>query len=248
MSKLLRKRAGNRLTAVMIVRNESRRFLRLVLEDLSAYVDQIAVWDDASTDDTPEICLGYPKVVLERGKESLFFEDESELRSRAWQLAESTNPDWILAIDADEVFEERMKREVRFLIDQDVYDGVQFRIFDFWKGMTHYRVDGRWSPWGRFSTLLVRHHPGAKYTWPSLKFHCGRIPLECRSGIPVFQSDIRLKHYGWVRVEDHFRKYRAYIQADPEGIYQIRDHTESILAPDSSVVLEEWKEGRCPPF
>jgi len=65
--KLQRKEHDNKLTAMMQVRNEADRYLREVLNDLSEYVDEIVIVDDASTDDTVRVCRSYAKVVsLER--------------------------------------------------------------------------------------------------------------------------------------------------------------------------------------
>ncbi|NPV53651.1 MAG: hypothetical protein HPY71_09020 [Firmicutes bacterium] len=39
---------GNKLTAMMVVRNEAGRFLVQVLDDLTQWVDEIVILDDAS--------------------------------------------------------------------------------------------------------------------------------------------------------------------------------------------------------
>jgi glycosyltransferase involved in cell wall biosynthesis len=245
----VRKTSGNKLTAMMIVHNEADRYLKDVLEHLTAFVDQIVILDDASTDDTPEICASYQKVILCRNEESLFFKHEARLRAQLWELMAAAEPDWILTVDADEIFEDRMQNEVKCLINQCDFDGVEFRMFDFWKSTTHYRVDGLWNPWPRFSLLLARYFPEIEYTWPDRSFHSGRWPMFYRGrGIISFQSDIRVKHYGWARGEEHKEKYRAYKAADPEGKYSSREHLESVLAPQNTVKLEEWIEIKTPPF
>lgn len=245
----LRKGSNNKLTAMMVVRNEANRYLRDVLNQLSTFAEQIVVLDDASTDATPEICASYPKVILHVNEKPMFFRHEAKLRARLWELTVETEPDWILAVDADELFEDRIQNEIKGLINQLDFDGVEFRIFDFWKSTTHYRVDGPWNPWSRFSLFLARYFPEIEYTWPDRPFHCGRWPLFYRGGnFITFQSDIRVKHYGWARGEEHKEKYLAYKAADPEGKYSSREHLESILAPQNTVKLEEWIEAKTLPF
>ncbi len=49
------KSAGNRVTAFMQVRNEADRYLETVLQNLSEFVEDIVIVDDASTDDTVKL-------------------------------------------------------------------------------------------------------------------------------------------------------------------------------------------------
>lgn len=127
----LRKSSGNRLTAMMQVRNESGRHLERVLEELSDFVDDIVIVDDGSTDGTARLCNSFTKVSKLVTLESSLFSREWVLRQTLWDLAVSTGPDWLLSVDADEFYEEEAKREMRRLIDQDVYDWVAFRLYDF---------------------------------------------------------------------------------------------------------------------
>jgi len=230
------------LTAMMPVRNEADRYLEQALEDLSAYVDHIVVLDDASTDATPDICRSFSKVILHRNPEPEFAVDESRLRARLWRLAEETRPGWILAIDADEIFEDGMKDQIDTLIDQDEYDAVEFRLFDFWGGTTHCRVDGGWNPWPKRVRMLVRYDPGKRYTWPNRRLHCGRIPLELRGPLIVHQSALRVKHFGWARPEDVRRKYALYKSIETS------DHLESVCDPPERVKLEPWIPAKRLPF
>ncbi len=233
-----------RLTAMMPVRNEAQRYLYEVLTNLSTYVDAIVVLDDASDDSTAEICRSFPGVVLSRTSEPLFLVDESALRQALWERTVETRPDWVLAIDADELFEERMRHEALSLIDQQEYDAVEFRVFDFWGDRAHYRVDGAWDPWRKRVRMLFRYRPGQTYSWPRQRLHCGRIPLEIRRSARVYQSDLRVKHLGWLRPEDIRRKYEQYRRIGTG----LDPHLESVLDDPSKVGLEEWIPAKSVPF
>lgn len=227
---------------MMPVRNEAERYLDEVLADLSTYVDQIVILDDASTDATPDICRSYPKVILHRNETPQFFVDESALRAQLWEYTVAAQPDWVLAIDADEIFEERMQHEIAGLIDQNEFDAVEFRLFDFWGCRTHYRIDGGWNPWPKRVRMLFRYQPGKSYTWPQQRLHCGRIPLEARQEVRVYQSDLRVKHLGWANPDDIQRKYRRYRE------YYDDPHLQSVLVSTESIQLERWIEGKVLPF
>lgn len=229
-----------RLVAMMPVRNEADRYLTEVMEELSQFVDHIVVLDDASTDETPDICRSFRKAIVYQNKEPEFIQNESRFRTRLWQLTAETSPDWILAVDADEVFEERMKHEINILVDQRDYDAVEFRLFDFWNGTTHVRVDGDWNPWAKRVRMLVRYDSNRTYTWPDRRLHCGRIPQELRGLLTVYQSDIRVKHFGWARRDDVRRKYHRYRAIEDSK------HLQSVLDSPDEVELEPWIAGKAP--
>ncbi|PWI57460.1 glycosyltransferase [Sulfoacidibacillus thermotolerans] len=238
---LMRKSSGNKLTAMMQVRNESNRYLRLVLDDLSSYVDEIVILDDGSTDDTVAICASYPKVVsLGRSRTSLYGVNERALKQRLFRRTAATFPDWILAIDADEIFESRFKREVRGMINQTEIDWYAFRFYHFWHSSTHYRIDKLWAPI-QYGPRLFRYFPNAVYHWNHQALHGGSVPQNVVTDFPGIPSDLRIKHFGYAgSPEETLQKYKFYISRDPNSDFCPRSHYDSMLDPDP--VLELWRE------
>ncbi len=225
------------LIAGMIVRNEADRYLPMVLSDLATYCDRIVVLDDGSTDGTPEVCRSFAKVVFHRRETSLFWQNESVLRIQLWDLVVAEGPEWILAIDADEMLEPRFRQEKRRLLTQTAHDVLAMRLYEFWNSMTHYRVDKLWNPAGRITPMLVRHRPGARYAWRNQPLHCGRIPVGLAE---PYYCGLRCKHFGYARAEDHRRKYELYVSHDPQGRFTPLSHYQSIL--DQNAVLAEWRD------
>lgn len=236
---------GPRIVAMLPVRNEADRYLSECLEGLSRVASTIVVLDDASTDATPEVCARYPKVVYHRLDEPLFTVDESQLRHRLWTLAAAQEPDWILALDADECFEAGAEAVLPLLCDQQDYDVVSFRLFDLWGSVDRVRVDGAWNPWNRYVPLLARYDPRLDSAWPPVLFHCGRWPKSYRDRI-TFYSHLRVRHLGWADAGRHRAKYAFYRERDLAVRGQIQPHTTSIL--EDNPTLERWVEGRVPPF
>lgn len=232
-----------KLTAMMIVYNEADRYLERCLRSLTTYADEIVVLDDGSTDATPEICLSFPLVKLYRRETSLFLLDESRLRHELWAYAVAGNPEWILALDADEFLEARAAYELPYLLKQKLFSAVSFRLFDCWGGEDYYRVDGLWNPWLRgFAIYLVKYQPHLSSEWPPLPFHCGRLPLAYRR-LPHLESDLRIKHLGWANPAELRLKYERAVSRDPDCLYLPREHYESILWPAEKIRLEKWYEG-----
>lgn len=229
-----------RITLAMLVRNEADRYLRAVLEHAARYVDEAVILDDASTDDTVALCRGALRdvpVTIFSNPESRF-SNEASLRRQLWEMVLATSPDWILCLDADEVFEDRAVSRIRELVVQPSVDTYLFRLYDFWDEQ-HYRDDDLWRAHEGYRPLLVRHQPHFSYEWRDRPLHCGRLPHNVTL-LPCAASDLRVRHLGWVREEDRRRKYTSYMAADPNGEYGDLAQYRSILDPAPK--LSRWIE------
>lgn len=229
-----------KLTLVMVVRNEADRYLKQVLENTREYIDNAVIIDDCSEDDTPELCKetlkGLPlKLVI--NKESMF-NNEITLRKKQWNAVLETNPDWILFLDADEMFENKAKNELRKLIAIKDVEAYLFRLYDFWDE-NHYREDDYWQAHNFYRHFLIKYNPNYIYRWREQTQHCGRMPcfVEPRNEVA---SDLRIKHYGWSTPRDRLMKYKRYQMLDAGARYGIAAQYESILDPKPNLV--KWQE------
>lgn len=225
------------LLAMLPVRNEAGRYLKAVLDQLSEYVDGIVIVDDASTDETPEICLNHPGVlVYHRLPEPLFNSDEAALRSLLWDKTVELNPKWVMAVDADEIFESDIIKEIPELTTQKQVDFFFFTTIHFWDNLSYYRVDGLWDPKLSKTPCLYRLHKDIGYHWSNRKLHCGRFPVECYQ-YPLSLSKVPLLHLGYVKKQDQISKSQRYLSVDPEGRYCPLNHYQSItILP----YLKQW--------
>jgi hypothetical protein len=240
ISKDSRKTASNRVTLSMIVRNETGRYLYRMLEHARNYIDAAVIIDDASTDGTPELCKqvldGIPLKIITRNKSG--FSDEHKLRKQQWDETVKTNPDWILSLDSDEIFEDKIATDISNLINQAEYDWIAFRLYDFWDE-NHYREDTNWQAHNFYRPFLVRYFPEFTYKWQETAQHCGRFP--CNIGeLPGIVSSVRLKHFGWANQTDRQTKYNRYMELDPDGKYGIIEQYQSILDPAPNLI--KWEE------
>lgn len=224
------------LLAMLPVHNEAGRYLKAVLKQLNSFVDGIVILDDASTDETPEICRNHSGVIrYHRLKEPLFRTDEVALRRKLWEMTVEFDPGWIVAIDADEIFESGIKREI-CLLREKRFDLVFFTMYHFWGDLIQYRVDGLWDPVLSKTPCLFRFQKNLAYHWPKRKLHCGRFPIECYQR-PSGVSKIGLFHLGYVRQEEQLHKFQRYLALDPNGQFCPVGHYKSIIAPPR---LKQW--------
>lgn len=236
----LAKKDKNKITLAMILKNEADRYLKDVLLSVKDFISNAVIIDDASTDNSEFVCRTILKEVpLIYHKNNVSrFSNEVELRKQLWNLTLSTQPDWILCLYADEIFEEKIKSEIDKLINQPHYDVIGFRLFDFWNEK-QYRADENWNAHLRYWPLLVRYQPFFEYRWKETPQHCGRFPVNIMA-LPSDKSEVRIKHMGWAKLEDRLNKYKRYAELDKDARYGIKEQYESIL--DKNPTLIDWDE------
>lgn len=231
---------GSKITLAMLVRNEASRYLERVLRHASPYIDEVVILDDASEDNTVEVCKdilnGIPLTLVSNPEPG--FNNEIVLRKKLWELAIATEPDWILILDADEIFENKIYETIRELAKaQEIYH-YSFRLYDMWTEDA-YREDTYWRAHTIYRPFMIRYVPEINYVWKETPQHCGRLPLNLYE-LPGTLSELRLKHLGWMKEEDRLYKYNRYQQLDPKAVYGISEQYESILDANPNLIL--WEE------
>ena len=93
----------NQLSAVIITKNEAARISRC-LDSLDGIADEILVVDSYSTDQTEAICQEY-------GVRFIQHAFEGHVEQKNFALQQVVNP-YVLSLDADEVLDEQLRREV----------------------------------------------------------------------------------------------------------------------------------------
>lgn len=208
------------LIGITRVRNES-----LVLQDTLDYVgnhvDAIVAYDDASTDNTPDILKDHPKVAL-LIKNSLWesgtlarLSAETRHRGLVLQIARSKlNFDWTLCFDADE----RVTGDLRGFIDSasaSQCNGVRIRLFDAYMTPDDHApfiqgqrlLDSRrfFGPERRDILMLWRNLPRVRYSGLD-----SREP----TGVDQAVTDFYCQHYGkaisleqWEETCDYYIKH-----------------------------------------
>lgn len=153
-------------------------------------------------------------------------------------MALDTQPEWIIILDADEMFEEDAPYQLRELLTHSSnIDYFSFRLYDMWTE-THYREDLLWQAHKWYRPLAVRNIPKFQDKWQETPQHCGRFPkniIDLRGGT----SPLRIKHLGWLRPQDRLDKYYRYKQLDPHGTYGNLEQYQSILDPNPTLVAWE---------
>lgn len=225
-----------RLTLAMVVRNEAGRYLEEVLTHAARYIDQAVILDDASEDDTVEICKRCLSAIPHRIviNQQPGFHNEIALRKQLWDMAAETQPEWILVLDADEVFDDEFISLVPHLLANPDADCYHFRLYDMWSDSC-YREDPFWQAHKHYRPFLLRYQSGYQYHWQETPLHCGRLPLNS-GNLREVRCQVRVKHWGWARPADRLDKYYRYKKLDPAAAYGIKAQYLSILDPKPNLI------------
>jgi hypothetical protein len=227
-----------KLVASAIVRNEANRYLDVWLKHLLTFCEEVRLLDDGSTDSTREIALRYPEVQVMKNPGPTFFEYESEARNTLLAWTMRAEPDYVLAIDADEFVGDTQRLRAMLLMQPaEVYTLTMREVWKVDGDQIGLRVDGLWGD--RYCPLLWRAPRalrGQRWKIPRRKLACGREPLAVRRA-GARRTGIGVYHFGWTR--EHERRVRAQRYFDHDGgRFHADRHLQSILWPDDKVQLD----------
>ncbi|NTV29923.1 MAG: glycosyltransferase family 2 protein [Candidatus Omnitrophica bacterium] len=115
------------ISVVVITRNEESR-IGTALRSVRPFVDEIVVVDDMSTDRTGELAA------RDFGAKVLSRRLTGDFAAQRNAGADSASGEWILQMDADEVFPETTMQKIKELTAEGRYDGFAFRRLNHFVG------------------------------------------------------------------------------------------------------------------
>ncbi len=233
------------LVASVIAKNELGRYLQACVASLREFCDHIAVVDDGSTDRTGEWLddnADDQLVVRHLDAEDGFFAShEGHRRQALLNFTLEQNPEWILAIDADE-FVDRWDMVRHFVHGPRPLGSLMMQ--EIWKADERellIRQDGGW----RQHPVPILFRVAASPVWSiqDRALACGREPEQIRR-MKAKPTGAEILHFGWADETNRAARYQRYVEADG-GRFHNRRHLDSILWPDSKVQLSArtWPAG-----
>lgn len=167
--------------------------------------DEIFVNEGNSSDGTKDILVSLQK---EFGKDVVRFESRDWLHDRGWQqrernyAIEQAKGDWILILDADDVFHEKDASVVRSLADTPYLNFIDFKVLHFYGLPSH--VNGNLS-WYNHHVRMGRKAVNYKFRntpgGSCCDISAGKPlqPVHGRQGPDIAYSNVAIHHYGWCR-------------------------------------------------
>jgi len=199
------------------------------------------VFDDRSSDDSPEIAREFGTLVVRDEGSPSFLEHEGQFRQDGWRAFEEyMKPeigDWVLAFDADEFLVHKNQRKVleEFTKNNGGFVSLQIpfvEVFDVdLSGNPSYRVDGFWGTIK--APRFFAYKPGGKFQ--QVPMGCGSVPIYVlNTSTGTRANDLVFLHYGYAVFSDRVDKHDRY-STYPSG-HNSR-HIQSILEKPS---LRPW--------
>lgn len=228
-----------KLVAVYRVKDCAEKLMES-LEKTSEFADEIVVLCDNCTDNTVEVARSFQKVV--KVHESNLPFNERRDRNRLIEMAKERDPDWIISIDGDEVFEDKVDREYMQRLMHPPNPEIKcygFSWYTFFLGRTHWRSDGIFG--GIRGFRMFKNEPNQKIVHGNKEgLHGGNIPQ-----FPVEYcrwTNVRIKHYGYDTLEECQRKYQWYEQLDDDKNPRLIGANDYRHLLAESVQLTTWIE------
>lgn len=241
-----------KIVAHIVARNEADRYLPAVIAQLRLFgVNEVAVFDDQSTDDTVNVALKAGAIVRVRGDdEPSFADNEALFRQAGWEwMLERTCPDMVLAIDADEllvVTDGPVPSLRSALYDAATvaarWGAAVVKIIEVWgiqDGVPMERVDGWWGTIRGVRLASASLDP----MFAGQAMGGGSVPTANMQAAPLgVVSAVAIAHLGYLRTADRYAKHNRY-----HGVRGHNpQHVASILTNPtltSRPLLAPWPEG-----
>lgn len=232
-----------RLVAYMVVAPlETSRYLRLAVESLAGFCDEIRVWADGAPSVIRGALRGTPADV-EGTEEGGFWQHEGQVRQRAYEWALRSDPTYVLAIDADEFVADGLALRRALKEHEAVVEVSALCMQEVWAanpGSLTVRMDGGWSP----HPIPIVWKPQPNWRIPNRAGASGRTPSEVLSRWDRSFCPTEILHFGWTNVAERVQRYERYTST--AGFGHNSRHVRSIMDATVSECHQPWPEGLLP--
>lgn len=178
------------MISVTILTKNSSRYLKEVLDSLRSF-DEVLIYDNGSTDNTPLIANQYPNVTFVKGE----FVGFGPTHNIASSLARN---EWILSIDSDEVVTPEMNEEIKGIsLDPE-------KVYSFPR---HNYYNGKFIRWcGWYPDRQIRLYNRTKTHFTDAQVHESIISKNLE--VIPFQGPMR--HYSYENHAEFLAKMQSY--------------------------------------
>jgi len=201
---------------------EADRYLENTLKEFKRLCDDTIIATNYADDKTKKLIKDYGFWQYEDNREWGINQPyiKTDLLRRVGGLA----PDWIIALDADEVFAPEFTKEEAEKLTQTEEIAWYFMIVNLYNDEEHFAHDAGIQRFWNIRMFKYLPEYGLEYQRKAL--HCGLAPpIAYKYG---WHAPFYIKHYGLMKPEDREKKAQRYDQYDPNAKYKGREYYEDL--------------------
>lgn len=193
---------------------EADRYMRATLEEYKRLCDDVLIVTCNATQKEKDLLDEYRFKHYEDNRE--WGKEQPNIKTDLLTKAGGLSPDWIIALDMDEVFAPEFTREEANRLAGGDEIAWYFLVVNLYNDREHFAHDaGIQRFWNiRFYRFLPEH--GLQFQRKNL--HCGLgPPIAYKYG---WHAPYYLEHFGLMKSEDRLKKAERYAQYDPNRIFK----------------------------
>lgn len=206
----------------MMVCGQNEKYLEKSLNELDRLCDDVVI---AGNNIDPKS----RKMIEDKG--FWFYEDNREwgihqpsIKTDLLARVGGLKPDWVVAIDADEVFAPEFTREKMEELTKRKEIAYHFLVVNLYNDPDHfYHGEGIQRFW---NVRLFKYLPHLGLQYQKKSLHCGLAPpIMYKYG---WHAPYYLEHYGLMLREDRMRKVERYHRFDPNAQFKSRVYYDDL--------------------
>lgn len=202
--------------------DESSRYMRATLDEFGRLCDDVIIATCNATQAEKDLLNEYGFWHYDDNRE--WGKDQPLIKTDLLKRAGKLNPDWIVALDMDEVFAPEFDRQEAERLASSNEIAWYFMVVNLYNDRDHFAHDvGIQRFW---NIRFYKYAPEYGLEFQRKSLHCGLgPPIMYRYG---WYAPYYLEHYGLMKSEDRQRRVVRYNQYDPTAKFKDRVYYDDL--------------------
>lgn len=211
---------------------EARKYMRKTLDEFKRLCDDVLIATCNATQEEIDLLDEYNFKHYEDNAE--WGKEQPNIKTRLLTKAGELNPDWIIALDMDEVFAPEFTKEEAQKLTQTGEIAYHFLVINLYNDEEHFAHD---TGIQRFWNIrMYKYLPSYGLQFLRKNLHCGLgPPITYKHG---WYAPFYLLHRGLMKKEDRQARAERYKKYDPSAKFKDRVYYNDL---ERELVMQEWK-------